>query len=76
MNKVNGKREDFAYFREDGSRIVIGYGLKELENGLYEWHEVYFYKKQTAQLSFQIVKDAIENDINSRVDEEILCTFS
>lgn len=75
MNKVNGKKASFAPIREDGSRITICYGLKKLSDDLYEWLEVYLPKKQTSQLSLQMVKDAIENDINSRVDEKILCSY-
>ena len=75
MNKVNGKKTSFAPIREDGSRITICYGLKKLSGDLYEWYEVYLPKKQTSTLSLQMVKDAIENDINSRVDEEILCGY-
>jgi hypothetical protein len=29
MNKVSGKKSDFSYMREEGSRIVIGYGLDD-----------------------------------------------
>ena len=75
MNKVNGKKASFAPIREDGSRITICYGLKKLSDDLYEWLEVYLPKKRTSTLSLQIVKDAIENDINSRVDEKILCSY-
>ena len=75
MNKVNGKKKSFAPIREDGSRITICYGMKKLSGDLYEWYEVYLPKKQTSTLSLQMVKDAIENDINSRVDEKILCSY-
>jgi hypothetical protein len=75
MNKVNGKKTSFAPIREDGSRITICYGLNKLSGDLYEWLEVYLPKKQTSTLSLQMVKDAIENDINSRVDEKILCSY-
>ena len=75
MNKMNGKQADFAPIRDEGTSIVICYGLKQVENELYEWYEVYLPKKQNAQLSLQMVKDAIENDINSRVDEKILCGY-
>lgn len=34
MNKVNGKKTSFAPIREDGSRIAICYGLKELSGEL------------------------------------------
>ena len=72
MNKVNGKKTSFAPIREDGSRITICYGLKKLSGKLYEWFEVYLPKKQNAQLTLQMVKDAIIADINSRTDEKIV----
>ena len=75
MNKMNGKSGDFAYLKEDGSRMVVGYGLKELENGLCEWYEVELNKKQVNQVSLQVVKDAIIGDINARTDERILNGF-
>lgn len=72
MNKMNGKSGDFAYLKEDGSRMVVGYGLKELENGLWEWYEVELNKKQVNQVSLQVVKDAIIADIDAQTDEKIL----
>ena len=76
MNKMSGNQSDFAFIREDASRIVIGYDCKKITGkSLYEWYEIYLPKKQNAQLTFQMVKKAIENDINSRVDEKILCSY-
>lgn len=72
MNKVNGKKTSFAPIREDGSRIAICYGLKELSGELCEWYEVYLPKKQTSALSLQVVKDAIIGDINARTDGKIV----
>ena len=72
MNKMNGKSGDFAYLKEDGSRMVVGYGLKELENGLWEWYEVELNKKQVNQVSWQGVKDAISADIDAQTAENIL----
>lgn len=72
---MNGKRGDFAYLKEDGSRMVVGYGLKELENGLWECYEVELNKKQVNQVSLQVVKDAIIGDINTQTDEKILKGF-
>lgn len=76
MNKMSGKKSDFAYVREDSSRIVIGYGLTKVTGkNLYEWYEVYIYKTQISQLTFKVVKDAILKDINDRTDEKILNGF-
>lgn len=76
MNKVSGKQSDFAYVREDGSRIIVGYGLTKKSKSLYEWMEVYLYKKQHGPLTLKMVKDAIIGDINAQTDEQILTGFS
>lgn len=70
--KVNGLKTDFAPMRNDGTQIVICYGLKQVEGELYEWHEIYLPKTKNATLSLDIVKTAILNDINKRTDEKIL----
>lgn len=73
MNKMNGKKSDFALMKSEGSRIVIGYGLKKITGtNLYEWYEIYIAKKQVNQLSLQDVKDAIIKDIDDRTDAKIL----
>ena len=73
--KVNGLKTDFAPVRNDGTQIVICYGLNQVEGDLYEWHEIYLPKKQNATLSLDIVKTAILNDINSRVKTSIISGF-
>lgn len=75
MNKVAGKKSDFQLFGEDGSRIIIGYGQKKVTETLYEWYEVYFYKKQVNQFGIDKIKEAIIADINARTDEKILNGF-
>ena len=72
MNKMNGKQADFAPIRDEGTRIVICYGMKQVEGELYEWYEVYLPKKQNAQLNLQMVKDAIIADIDERVKAQII----
>lgn len=70
---MNGKKSDFDPIREEGSRIVIGYGLKKIKGtDLYEWFEIYIPKKTVNHLSLQDVKDAIINDIDARTDAKIL----
>ena len=70
---MNGKKSDFALMREEGSRIVIGYGLKKIKGTeLYEWFEIYIPKKAVNQLTLQMVKDAIIADIDAQTDENIL----
>ena len=70
---MNGKKSDFALMREEGSRIVIGYGLKKIKGTeLYEWFEIYIPKKAVNQLTLQMVKDAIIKDIDARTDAKIL----
>ena len=75
MNKVNGTQASFAAVREDGSRIAICYGLKQLSKDLYEWFEVYLPKKQMPQLTFDVVKQAILADINDKVKTAIISGF-
>jgi len=76
MNKVSGKKSDFSLIREERSRIVIGYGQKKVTGqNLYEWYEVYLNKTETPQLTLQMVKDAINGDINAQTDEKILSGF-
>ena len=70
--KVNGLKTDFAPMRNEGTRITICYGLKKVDGKLYEWHEIYLPKTQNANISLDIVKTAILNDINQRTDEKIL----
>lgn len=72
MNKYNGKFEDFSYIRDERNRIVASYDKKQLDNGLYEWYEVYIYKKQNPNITFDDVKNAITADINAQTDEKIL----
>ena len=73
--KVNGTLSDFAAVRTEGTQIVICYGLNQVEGDLYEWHEIYLPKTQNANLSLDIVKTAILNDINNRVKTAIISGF-
>lgn len=70
--KTTGLQADFAPIRDEGTRITICYGLTNASGELYEWYEIYLPKKQNAQLTFQMVKDAIIADIDAQTDEKIL----
>lgn len=70
--KVNGKQQDFALIRTEGTQIVISYGLQQVEGYLYEWYEIYLPKTQHNQLTFDVVKEAIIADIDAQTDEKIL----
>lgn len=70
--KTSGLLADFAPIRDEGTRITICYGLTKASGELYEWWEIYLPKKQNAQLTFQMVKDAIISDIDAQTDEKIL----
>ena len=73
MNKNNGTLSDFAPLRTEGTQIVIGYGLKKIDDSdLYEWYEVSIAKTQINQLTFEQVKAAIIADIDARTDAKIL----
>lgn len=49
--------------------------MKQVSYELYEWYEIYIYKKKKSSLSLQDVKDAITTDINARTDEKIVSGF-
>ena len=73
MNKMSGNQSDFAFIREDASRIVIGYDCKKVTGkSLYEWYEIYISKKEKSNISLQDVKDAILADIDAQTDAKIL----
>jgi hypothetical protein len=72
MNKMYGLKADFAYLKEDASRIIIGYNFTEVDENYAEWNEVYVYKKQRSHLSFSEIKKAIIDDINATTDAKIL----
>ena len=72
-NKYCGTAADYQPVSEDQSRVVISYGLKE-DGDKAEWYQLDFYKKQ-GRPSFEQAKKAIEDDINSRVDDAILCGY-
>lgn len=76
MNKMNGKKSDFALMRTEGTQIIIGYGLKKITGtNLYEWYEINLAKKQINNLTLQMVKDAIIKDIDDRTDAKILNSY-
>lgn len=72
MRKIQGTLSDFAHFKEEGSRYVIGYGLTKLSETLYEWFEVYIYKRQQSIVTLADVKTAIIADINERTRQRII----
>lgn len=72
MNKMFGMKSDFAYLKEDASRIVVGYDYKEIDDSHAEWFEIYFYKAQIAKPTLEQIKEAIDADIDSQTDEKIL----
>lgn len=72
MNKVHGKKSEFAPIREDASRVIVSYGFAAIDEETATWNEIYFYKKQISQLSFADIKKAILADIDADTDEKIL----
>jgi len=75
MNKVFGKKTDFAPVKEDASRVIICYGYQEVDEENATWIEIYIYKKQVSQVTLEDVKKAIIADIDSQTDEKILTGF-
>lgn len=71
-NKVCASAADFTLVKEEGTRVVIAYGLQEEEGKeLVTWYEVYYPKKH-GKPSFEQVKAAIIADINERITEQIV----
>jgi len=76
MNKMNGVKSDFALVRDEGTRVVVGYGLVKIKKDNYEWFEVYLPTKQVQQITFAVIKGAIEADINADTVEQITRGFA
>ena len=76
MKKIQGTLSDFARFKEDGGRFVIGYGLTQLTDTLYEWFEITIYKRQQPIVTLADVKNAIIDGIDAQTDERILSGFA
>ena len=74
-NKVSGKKSEFAPVREDASRVIVSYGFNAIDEENATWNEIYFYKKQHAQVSFADIKQAIIADIDARTVERITSGF-
>lgn len=77
MNKVYGRKNDFATLREDTSRWIVSYSMEPETDGNYAtWYEIYFYKKQHPNIpTVEEMKKAITDNINARTDERILSGF-
>ena len=68
-----GNGADFALVKQDRSRTIVGYELRQLEgSALSEWHEVYFPRKVVDLPSIEQVREAVEDDINAQTDAKIL----
>ena len=71
-NKVCASAADFTLVKEEGTRVVIAYGLQEEEGKeLATWYEVYCPKKQ-GKPTFDVAKAAIIVDINERITAQIV----
>ena len=75
MNKTFGLKSDFAFVKEDASRVIIGYGLTPDADGIHAtWKEIDFYKKN-GKPSLAQIKEAVKADINAATDERIIKGF-
>lgn len=75
-NKMCGVSADFALVKQDRGRTIVGYELQRPQGSeLYNWFEVYFYRKQGDMPSLEQVKAAIEADINEQVKAKIIGGF-
>ena len=75
MNKCFGKIKDFVPVREEGTRVVVSYGMEKVNKTYAEWREVALGRKQVPNVGLKEVKEAVINDINSRVKEAIVSGF-
>ena len=72
MSKTYGLKTEFAFVRQDASRIIVSYNRKDEADGQHcTWDQVCFYKKQTASPTKEQIKDAIIKDINDSVVRQI-----
>ena len=73
MAKMCGNGADFALVKQERSRTIVGYELRQLEcSALSEWHEVYFPRKKVDLPSIEQVKEAVNADIDAQTDAKIL----
>lgn len=76
MAKMCGNGADFALVKQERSRTIVGYELKQIEGSdLSEWHEVYFPRKVVDLPSIEQVREAVEADINAQVKSKIIGGF-
>ena len=75
MNKVFGIKSDYAPVKDDASRMVVCYGMEEVDEENATWYEVYLYKAQISQVTLDVVKNAVIEDINAQTDENVLTGF-
>lgn len=76
MAKVQGLIQDYALVRETYSQTIISYGIEPMADGIHAtWQEVYFNKKEVQKPSLEQIKDAVINDINARVKDNIISGF-
>lgn len=75
MNKVYGIAKDFSYIRYDRTTVTVSYNLQQVDADHYTWNEIYFYKKITGIPSFETIKQAILDDINETVTNDIISGF-
>ena len=73
MAKMCGNGADFALVKQERSRTIVGYELKQIQGSeLSEWHEVYFTRKVVDLPSLEQVKKAVLEDIDRQTDAKIL----
>lgn len=72
---MHGPKECFVPVRQDASQVIVSYDYQADGKKNAFWHEVYFWKKRTAQPTLQQIKDAVYADINAQTDEKILKGF-
>ena len=76
MARVSGDKKDFSLIKDNCSSIAVCYGLNSNKvDGISTWNEIVFYKKQTPNITINDVRNAVFDDINRQVKENILNGF-
>lgn len=75
MSKMHGPKECFVPVRQDATQVIVSYDFKADGKKNAFWHEVTFYKKKGVS-TLEQVKQAVFEDINSRVKTAIISGFT
>lgn len=75
MSKRNGPKEYYCLYKDDYIFYLISYGLTQINEDLWTWNELYFFKDKYPTISIDTVKKAIIGDIDKDTDTKILTGY-